>query len=124
MAIHSTGATIASEKFSARLSIAARATPASSSAAVSRPTICDTARAAGGDAVGLKRGGDIRDVPVQAALRDQGAGEQAPWRTIPNGRRKQLMLDDEGDRSDDAEQDQNCDDAGAAPPVRRCRRRG
>jgi hypothetical protein len=37
------GATTPSQKLSARLSIAARATPASSSAAVSRPTIIDTA---------------------------------------------------------------------------------
>ncbi len=32
--------------------------------------------AAGGEVAGLKRGGDIGDVPVQAALRDQGAGDQ------------------------------------------------
>ena len=38
-----TGATMPSEKFSARLSIAARAIPARSSRAVSRPTMCDTA---------------------------------------------------------------------------------
>src|SRR5215813_4483856 len=43
MIIQRTGATTPSEKFSARLSIAARATPASSSALVSRLTMCDTA---------------------------------------------------------------------------------
>ncbi len=49
------GATTPSEKFSARLSMAARATPASSSAAMSRPTICDDGCAAGFDAPALER---------------------------------------------------------------------
>ncbi len=43
MIIQKTGATTPSEKFSARLSIAARATPASSRGSVSRPTSCDAA---------------------------------------------------------------------------------
>ena len=43
MIIQKTGATTPSEKFSARLSMAARATPASSRLWVSRPTRCDTA---------------------------------------------------------------------------------
>ena len=103
MASHSTGATTASEKFSARLSIAARATPAWSSAAVSRPTMCDTAARPAARSPCLERGGDIGDMPVQAALRDQGAGHQ---RDDENAERQaqQRVLDDEGDRSDNGEQ--------------------
>ena len=41
---HTAGATTPSEKFSAKLSIAARTTPASSNRSGSRPTMCDTAR--------------------------------------------------------------------------------
>ena len=75
MAIQRTGATTPSEKFSARLSIAARATPAASSGAVSRPTICDTAlRAAPGCLGFASAGGDVGHVPIQAALREQWAG--------------------------------------------------
>ena len=65
MAIQNTGATTASEKFSARLLIAAWATPAASSAPTSRPTIGDC-RAAGDDAALFQRGSDIGDVLVQA----------------------------------------------------------
>ena len=77
MAIQKTGATIASEKFSARLSIAARATPAASSACgVAADDVRDCG-AAGGDAAVFERGRHVRDVPVQASLRDQRAGDEA-----------------------------------------------
>ncbi len=122
MASHSTGATTASEKFSARLSIAARATPAWSSAAVSRPTMCDTAARLGGEVAGFERGGDIGDVPVQAALRDQGAGDQ---RDDENAERQaqQCVLDDEGDRSDNAENDQKRNNARGTASSRASARR-
>ena len=75
MASHRTGATMPSEKFSARLSMAAREMPAASSAAVSRPTMCDTATRAAVDVSLAERDGDVRHVPMQAALRDQCAGK-------------------------------------------------
>ena len=63
-----------SEKFSARLSIAARATPASSSG---RRVAADDHRdgfAAGIQPAGLQRVGDRADVIMQAALREQAGG--------------------------------------------------
>ena len=81
-ASQNSGATTPSEKFSARLSIAARATPASSSAAGSRPTIFATARRPPVEPLGVERVGDGLDVLVEAALREQRRsqrreGEQA-----------------------------------------------
>ena len=74
MAIQNAGATTPSEKFSARLSIAARATPASSRRAGLRPTILRHRAAAGIEAAGFQRVGDGADMVVQAALRGQGGG--------------------------------------------------
>ena len=47
-----------------------------SSVAVSRPTMCATASAAGDEAVLFQGGGDIGDMAIQASLRDQRAGEE------------------------------------------------
>ena len=111
MASHNTGATTASEKFSARLSIAARATPAASSAAVSRPTMCDTAARPASRSVGFERGCDIGDMPVQAALRDQRAcrernDENAEWQT------EEFALNHECNQPDDDNDDQHRNRAG------------
>ena len=76
MAIQKTGATTASEKFSARLSIAARATPAASRVCGVAPDDVRDCLAAGGDAVRCQRSRHIGDMAVQAALRDQRAGEK------------------------------------------------
>ena len=64
--------------------------------------------AAGNDAALFQRGGDVGDVLVQAALRDQGAGDdgcgdQSKWQA------KQFALDDECDRSDDGKEKQDCE---------------
>ena len=106
MAIQKTGATIASEKFSARLSIAARATPAASSVV---GVAADDVRhrvAAGGDAVRFERGGDVGDMAVQAALRDRACWRTSAAAKMPNGRRSNARLDDEREHADDGEQDQ------------------
>ena len=60
--------------------MAARATPASSSAAVSRPTMCDTAARPAAMPSLSSAAATSRDVLVQAALRDQGAGEEGHGR--------------------------------------------
>ena len=73
--------------------------------------------AAQGEVAGLERGGDIGDVPVQAALREQSAGDQ---RDDENAERQaqQCVLDDEGDRSDNGENDQQRNKArGTARPA-------
>ncbi len=73
--------------------------------------------AAGGDAVRLERGGDVGDVPVQAALRDQGAGEERRGEDAER-QAKQLML-----RSTNAidptmtRRINDRDDARGAPPI-------
>ena len=117
MASQKIGATTASEKFSARLSMAARATPA----CIERLGIAaDDVRhrsAAGFGASLLQRNGDIRHVPVQASLRDQCAGEEAngeetEWKV------QKLALDDQGNRTDDNDQDQHRDDARRAARTR------
>ena len=56
--------------------MAARATPAASRAAVSRPTIWETAIATGIDAAAFERGRDGCDMAVQTALCDQRAGNK------------------------------------------------
>ena len=113
MTIQMTGATTASEKFSARLSIAARATPAASSSAVSRPTMRDTAIAAGGNAVLVERGCDIRHVPVETALCDEAAGDETRGNN-PERQPQQLMLDHQSDCADDYYQDHDGNDASGA----------
>ena len=94
--------------------MAARATPAASSVAVSRPTICATAARPAATPSLLERGGDIRDMPVQAALREQGAGEKTGGKN-PERQTQQLVLHHESDRADDCEQDQDRDNAGRSP---------
>ena len=69
------GATTPSEKFSARLSMAARATPASSSARVSRPTILATASRPASTPPLVERIGHGGDMLIEAPLRDQRARE-------------------------------------------------
>ena len=70
------GAATPSEKFSARLSIAARATPASSRLATSRPTMFAAASAARLQSR-VKRLGDGQDMRVEASLRDEaGSGKR------------------------------------------------
>ena len=83
---------------------------------------CD---ASGFNAVHFERGRDIGDVPVQAALRNQGAGEDRGSEE-PEGNAKQRLFDHKGDRSDDAKNDQNCDNTRkthAQPSVLRLRGR-
>ena len=73
--------------------------------------------AAADDAALFQRVGDIGDVPVQAALRDQGAGDDGDGDQSER-QAQQLALDNEGDCADDAEEQQDRDDASAASPVR------
>ena len=72
--------------------------------------------AAGDDAALLQRGGDIGDVLVQATLRDQGAGDDGD-NDQSERQAKKFALNDEGDRPDDGKEKQDCDDAGATPPI-------
>ena len=117
MSIHSTGATTPSEKFSARLSMAARATPASSSASVSRPTMCDTASAPALGARLLERIGNTRHVFVQASLRYQRAGQE-PHADQPERQQQKPALDDKCDHGDDADDQKEGDDSKCAPLYR------
>ena len=74
-ASHRAGATIPSEKFSARLSIAARATPASSSAFTSRPTIFATASRRRASET-RSAAATVGDMVVKAALRDEAGCDE------------------------------------------------
>ena len=60
-------------------------------------------RAAGDDAALFQRGGDIGDVLVQAALRDQGAGDDGDADQSER-QAKQLAFDNEGNCADNAEE--------------------
>ena len=60
--------------------------------------------AAAGEAVAFQRVGDIGDVPVQAALCDQGAGDDGD-REKSERQPKQFAFDDERDRADNAEEE-------------------
>ena len=70
--------------------------------------------AAGGEVVGFERDGDIGDVPVQAALRDQACWPAAAMTKMPNGRRKSSRCTTKAIDPDNAEEDQNRDDAAGA----------
>ena len=117
MASQNTGATTPSEKFSARLSIAARATPA----CIERVGIAadDWATAARPPARPslFQRVGDIGDMPVQAALRDQGAGDDGDGEQSER-QAEQFVFDNERDRADNAKEEQDRDDADGVSPRR------
>ena len=59
--------------------------------------------AAGGKAVAFERVGDIGDVPVQAALRDQGAGDDGDGDQSER-KPEQFAFDNDGDRADNAKE--------------------
>ena len=113
MTIQTTGATTPSEKFSARLSIAARATPASIER---RGVAADNVRhrgAPGVEAVTVERLRDRGDVAVEAALREQSAGDDR-GRQDSERNDTQAARDHDGDRADDEKQNQQRADTGQA----------
>ena len=116
MASHRTGATMPSEKFSARLSMAAREMPAASSAAVSRPTMCDTATRAAVMSPLPSVTATSRHVPMQAALRDQCAGKQGRGQDA-GGPAEQFALHEESNSADDGDEDRDRGDACGPPRV-------
>ena len=61
---------------------------------MSRPTIARHGDAAGCCSILIERGCDIRDMPVQAPLRDEGAGEETGNENAER-QTQQLMLDDQ-----------------------------
>ena len=111
MASHSTGATTASEKFSARLLDRRAGDPGGierCSIAADDMRYC-AARCA--DILGFERSGDGRHMPMQAALREQRAcgksnDENTEWQP------EQFALDDEGHQSGHDDDDQQRDDTG------------
>src|SRR5580698_3002346 len=97
-----TGATTPSEKFSARLSMAARQMPASSRKAGLRPTICDTPT--------LQPAGHRRDMSVQTALREQAGGEQRQQQQAqPTAEQtqRQHLQQDHGEHDDEEDEQQS-----------------
>ena len=117
MTSHSTGATIASEKFSARLSIAARATPASSSAGGIAADDMRYRGAAGGEAAVFRARRRHRRRAGAGSLRDQGAGQERRPREIRTAGATARAAATKAIAPTIAEQDQQRDDAGARRAV-------
>ena len=113
MASQSTGATTPSEKFSARLSMAARATPASSSVCGIAADDMRHRGAAGGEAVVLQARWRHRPRAGAGCVVRSRCRREART-AMPERQAKQRVLHDEGDRPDDGEQNQKRDDAGGA----------
>ncbi len=104
-----------SEKFSARLSIAARATPASSSASGSRPTMCDTAMRPA-SRLCSSPAATARHMGVEAALGEQRAGGER-GDDIAERHRIEPGLDEQHRRADAEQQDDQRDGAVEAAGV-------
>ena len=108
-----TGATTASEKFSARLSMAARATPQRRAFRIAADDMGNRGSASGKAAL-LERVGNIADMPVQAALRDQARGEQSHQQKSET-QAQQLMLHDDRNCGNDRQNDEECNSTGEPP---------
>src|SRR6516162_236169 len=107
-----TGATTPSLKFSARLSIAARATPWISRLIGSRPTMCHRLTAAC-QSTSVEGSRDCGDVVEQAALRDQHRDDH-DLNHCPEEAAAAEPLNHQPQQCSAANQDNDCDDAAFA----------